>query len=107
MVKKISNMKNPIFLLAFVGFTTSFVALFISAVFKRFLIPKREDTFRQTLKFSLLGCFIGMITFFTLWYFKMLETNSWEAPGIIGSIPFYFMLIGQFAGIYLTYRKKA
>jgi len=104
--KAILVMSNPSFLLVVVGSLTAFMALFLSAMLHRFVVPKHKDTFRQTLKFGLLAGLVGMVIFFAAWTFKKSETNSWETPGVIGIIPFYFMLAGISLGVYLLYYKK-
>jgi drug/metabolite transporter (DMT)-like permease len=99
-------MDNPLFLLLLSGLTTAFMAVIVSATFKRFSIPNHPDTFKQTLKFGLLGGLVGMIIFFVTWYSKKQESNSWEAPGIIATIPFFVMLVGQLLGVYQLNRMK-
>jgi drug/metabolite transporter (DMT)-like permease len=100
-------MTNPTFGLFITGLATVFLAIFISAMYKRFLIPKHPDTFKQTLKFGLLGGLVGMIIFFIAWTLKKQETNTWDSPGMIGVIPMLCMLAGNYWGARITYRKKS
>ena len=98
-------MTNPTFGLLLTGLMTAFLALFMSIMYKKFLIPKHPDTFRQTLKFGLLGGLIGIIIFFLAWTFKKNETNTWDSPGMIGAIPFICMIAGNYLGVRITFRK--
>ena len=99
-------MRNPLFLLVFIASITTFLALFLSVILHKFTIPKHKDTFRQTLKFGLLGELIGLIIFIIAWIFKKYATNSWATPGLIGMIPLSCMMAGVFLGMYLLYGKK-
>ncbi|GAB3029635.1 hypothetical protein [Spirosoma pulveris] len=67
-------------------------------------MPNKPDTFKQTLKFGLLGTLLGLVIFVILWTIQKNETNSWAATGDISVIPFYTMLAGVFLGVYLTNR---
>ena len=100
-------MTNPALGLILTGLVTVFTAIFMAAMLKRFLIPKHPDTFKQTLKFGLLGWLIGMIIFFLAWTFKKHETNTWDSPGMIGVIPFLFVIAGNYLGTLMTFRKKS
>lgn len=99
-------MNEPLFLLALVGLIPAFMALLISTLFKRYLIPNHPIIFKQTLKFGLLGTFFGLVIFVVTWTIRKNETNSWATPGSISMIPFYSMLVGEILGVYLTNRKN-
>jgi drug/metabolite transporter (DMT)-like permease len=99
-------MENPLSLLLIITGTTVIAAAFISFVFKKLLIPNEPESFKQTFKFSLIGTLLGLVIFFVAWYIKKVETDTWDAPGTISTIPFYTMLIGQFVGVYLTTKNS-
>ena len=90
---------GPIFTIIIVVSTTVLVAVAMSAGFKWGMTPKHENTFTQTLKSGLLGGLVGLILFFVFWYFKKLDTNSWDTPGLIGMLPFLGMFIGELIGV--------
>ncbi|SOD95840.1 hypothetical protein [Spirosoma fluviale] len=97
-------MTDPLFLLALVGLAPALVSVLIAILFKKYIKPNKPDTFKQTLKFGLLGTLLGLMIFVILWTIHKNETNSWAAPGDISVIPFYTMLAGVFLGVYLTNR---
>ncbi|GAB2532118.1 hypothetical protein [Spirosoma aerophilum] len=97
-------MTDPLYLLALVGFAPALVSVLIAVLFKYYIKPHKPDTFKQTLKFGLLGTLLGLVIFGILWTIHKNETNSWAAPGDISIIPFYTMLAGVMLGVYLTNR---
>ena len=99
-------MDNRLFILVLIISITAFMALIVSTALKLSLVPKHPDTFKQTLKTGLLGGLLGMILFLVAWYLKKQETNSWETPGIIATIPIFTMLAGQLFGVYRLFPRK-
>jgi drug/metabolite transporter (DMT)-like permease len=81
------------------------IAALIAYIFSKYLSPKIDNIFKPTLKYGVLGSFIGFIIFFILWYFHNAQTGSWSQAGWLATIPFYTMLAGTYIGFVIALRK--
>jgi membrane protease YdiL (CAAX protease family) len=84
----------------------AFVATIIAGLLKLVFFLKRKDTYKQILKFGLLGEVAGLIVMFAIWPLYRKEMNNWEEPESIIAIPFFLMLLGQIIGTIVVFRNK-
>ena len=84
----------------------AFAATIISGLIKLIFFFKQKDTYRHILKFGLLGEVVGLLIMFVVWTIYRQEFNNWREPETIIAIPFYLMLVGQLAGLIVTFRNR-
>jgi hypothetical protein len=84
----------------------AFVATIIAGLLKLVFFLKCKDTYKQILKFGLLGEVAGLIVMFAIGPLYRKEMNNWEEPESIIAIPFFLMLLGQIIGTIVVFRNK-
>ena len=92
--------------LILISVAIAFAATIISGLIKLVFFFKIKDTYRHILKFGLLGELVGLLVLFIIWLLYRKEINNWQEPESIFAIPVYTMLVGQVAGLIITFRSR-
>jgi H+/Cl- antiporter ClcA len=99
-------MNNAVISIIIISVAIGFVATIIAGLIKLIFFIRQKDSYRQILKFGLLGEVIGLVTTFFVWYYCKSEINKWQEPEAIFAIPVYLMLFGLLVGTIITYSHK-
>ncbi len=98
-------MNTIIISLILISVAIAFAATIISGLIKLFFF-KQKDTYRNILKFALKGDVFGLLVMFVVWIFYRQEINNWGEPDSIIAFPVYSMLVGQMAGLIVTFYNR-
>lgn len=93
-------------IIALISIAVAFAATIVSGIIKIIFFAKKKDTYRHILKFGLIGTLVGFLIVPAIWIFNNDYIAQSPEPENMIAIPFYTMLAGQLAGIFIISKGK-